>query len=165
MVGTKVRDRMKEAIIANTTLIAMGTNRKPATPERVNIGTKAMQMQSRETKAGCTICAAPSRMAVLTSLPCSRCQLMFSMVTVASSTRMPTASASPPRVIMFKVWPVSHSPISADSTARGIEMAMMTVERQLPRNIRIIRLVRPAASVPSRTTPLTAALTLVATDR
>ena len=30
---------------------------------------------------------------------------MFSMVTVASSTRMPTASASPPRVMMLSVWP------------------------------------------------------------
>ena len=128
--------------MANTTLIAMGTNRKPATPFSANIGTKTMQMQSSETKAGCTIWRAPSRIAVLTSLPCSRCQLIFSMVTVASSTRMPTASARPPRVMMFKVWPVAHSPLSADSTASGIETAMMTVERQLPRNSRIIRLVR-----------------------
>ena len=89
--------------MANTTLIAIGTNRNPATPWRANIGTKAMQMQSSETKAGCTIWRAPSIMAVLTSLPCSRCQLMFSMVTVASSTRMPTASASPPSVMMLSV--------------------------------------------------------------
>ncbi len=89
--------------MANTTASAMGTNRKPATPFSANIGTKTMQMHSRETKAGVTICWAPSRMAVLTSLPCSRCQLMFSMVTVASSTRMPTASARPPSVMMFSV--------------------------------------------------------------
>jgi len=67
MVGTRVRDRMKEAIMANTTLIAIGANRNPATPCSANIGTKAMQMQSSDTKAGCTICAAPSRIAVLTS--------------------------------------------------------------------------------------------------
>ncbi len=52
MVGTRVRDRMKEAIMANTTAIAIGTNRKPATPSSANIGTKTMQMQSSETKAG-----------------------------------------------------------------------------------------------------------------
>ncbi len=47
MVGTRVRDRTKEAIMANTTASAIGTNRKPAMPGRKNIGTKTMQMQSR----------------------------------------------------------------------------------------------------------------------
>ena len=37
------------------------------------------------------------------SLPASRLRLMFSISTVASSTRMPTASASPPRVMMLMV--------------------------------------------------------------
>ena len=55
MVGTSVRDRMKDAIIANTTANASGTNRKPATPGRKNIGTNTMQMHSSETKAGVTI--------------------------------------------------------------------------------------------------------------
>ena len=84
---------------------------------------------------------------------------MFSMVTVASSTRMPTASANPPKVMMFNVWPAAHNPASAAITASGIEIAMITVERQLPRNSRIIRLVRHAAMTPSRATPPIAALT------
>ncbi len=70
---------------------------------------------------------------------------MFSMVTVASSTNMPTASARPPRVMMLRVSPVAHSATSAVSTESGMEMAMMTVERQLPRKSRIIRLVSAAA--------------------
>ena len=37
-----------------------------------------------------------------------------------------------------------------DRTASGIEIAMITVERQLPRNSRIIRLVSAAAIMPSR---------------
>src|SRR3954466_5449662 len=41
----------------------------------------------------------------------------------------------------------------------GIEMAMITVERQLPRNSKIIKLVRIAAIAPSKATPLTAART------
>src|ERR1700757_838785 len=105
MVGTRVRDRTNEQIIANMTASAMGTNRKRATPSRKNIGTNTMQMQSSDTKAGVTICSAPSMMAGSTSLPCSRCQLMFSIVTVASSTRMPTASARPPSVMMLSVSP------------------------------------------------------------
>ena len=84
---------------------------------------------------------------------------MFSMVTVASSTRMPTASARPPRVMMLSVWPSADSAAIDASTASGIEVAMITVERQLPRNSRIIRLVRAAAMTPSLTTPEIAAFT------
>ena len=45
------------------------------------------------------------------------------------------------------------------STASGIEMAMITVERQLPRNNRIMTLVRAAAMTPSWATAAIAALT------
>ncbi len=133
---------MKEPISANTTASAMGANRKPETPGRKNIGTKAMQMQSSETKAGTTICWAPSRIACGTVLPFSRCQLMFSMVTVASSTRMPTASASPPKVMMLRVWPSADSRAMENRIASGIETTITRVERQLPRNNRIIRPVK-----------------------
>ena len=63
---------MNDAIIENTTDIASGTNRNPATPGRKNIGTKTMQMHSSDTNAGVTICAAPSTIARSTGLPCSR---------------------------------------------------------------------------------------------
>ncbi len=150
---------MNEQAIADMTASAIGTNRNRATPVRKNIGTNTMQMQSSETNAGVTICAAPSMIAVSTSLPCSRCQLMFSIVTVASSTRIPTASASPPSVMMLSVSPSAQSTAIEPSTESGIEIAMMTVERQLPRKMRIMRLVRAAAMTPSWMTLLTAALT------
>jgi hypothetical protein len=50
---------------------------------RKNIGTKTMQMQRVETKAGMVICSAPSRIAGSRSFPSSRCTLMFSMATIA----------------------------------------------------------------------------------
>ncbi len=61
--------------------------------------------------------------------------------------------------MMLMVWPNAASAISDDSTASGIEIAMITVERQLPRNSRIIAAVRPAAIKASRTTPRIAELT------
>ena len=64
IVGTSVRDRKNEQIMANITASAIGTNRKRGTPSRKNIGTNTMQMQSSETKAGVTICRAPSMIAV-----------------------------------------------------------------------------------------------------
>ena len=57
---------------------------------------------------------------------------MFSIVTVASSTRMPTASARPPSVMMFSVSPSADSAMIEPRIASGIEVAMITVERQLP---------------------------------
>ena len=63
---------------------------------------------------------------------------MFSIVTVASSTRIPTASARPPSVMMLIVSPSALSTMSDVRIDSGIEIAMMRVLRQLPRNSRII---------------------------
>ena len=45
--------------------------------------------------------------------PGARCVWMFSIATVASSTRMPTASARPPSVMTLIVWPAPQSAITA----------------------------------------------------
>src|ERR1700760_2106544 len=61
-VGTTVRERRQEANMANTTAPASGTKRYFAVPERKKIGTKTIQIQRVETKAGTAIWAAPLRM-------------------------------------------------------------------------------------------------------
>ncbi len=83
---------------------------------------------------------------------------MFSIVTVASSTRIPTAKARPPSVDKLSVSPIADSVAIAASTDNGMETAMMMVERTLPRKRRIMRLVSAAAITPSRMTPPIAAL-------
>ncbi len=80
-------------------------------------------------------------------------RLMFSIVTVASSTRIPTASASPLRVITLSVCPRAARQMIEHSTASGMEVAMISVLRQLPRKRRIMSAVRQAAMVASRMTP------------
>ena len=85
--------------------------------------------------------------------------LMFSIATVASSTRTPTASARPPSVMMLIVSPSAPSTMREARIDSGIEVEMMSVLRQLPRNSRIMSAVSPAASTASRTTPLMAART------
>ena len=50
---------------------------------------------------------------------------MFSIVTVASSTRMPTASANPPSVITLMVSPITERTVNEVSTASGIVTAMI----------------------------------------
>ncbi len=86
---------------------------------------------------------------------------MFSIVTVASSTRMPTASARPPKVMMLMVWPSKLSTMTEVRIDSGIDTAMISVLRQLPRKSRIISAVRQAAITASRITPATAALTKI----
>ena len=73
---------------------------------------------------------------------------MFSMTTVPLSTRMPTASAKPPSVMVFSVWPPTYMTRTAVMIASGIVAKMMSVRRQLPRNSRIIIAVNPAAISP-----------------
>ena len=48
-----------------------GYEQKARNPSRKNMGTKTMQMHSRETNAGVAICVAPSMIAVSISLPSS----------------------------------------------------------------------------------------------
>ena len=84
---------------------------------------------------------------------------MFSISTVASSTRMPTARAMPPSVMMLSVWPSAHSTMIDTRIDSGIEMATISVLRHEPRNSRIMRAVSPAAMAPSLSTPSTAACT------
>ena len=81
---------------------------------------------------------------------------MFSMVTVASSTRMPTARARPPRVMMLMVSPRKLSTMTEVRIDSGIETAMIRVLRQLPRKSRIISAVRQAAMIASWMTPVIA---------
>ena len=54
-VGTRVRDRIYEAIIAKITASAIGTNRNFGTPFRKNIGRNTMQIQRVETNAAAPI--------------------------------------------------------------------------------------------------------------
>jgi hypothetical protein len=84
---------------------------------------------------------------------------MFSIVTVASSTKMPTASASPPRVMMLMVSPSADRQAMEARIDSGIEMVMMSVLRQLPKNNKINKPVNAPAITASRTTPEMAART------
>ena len=55
---------------------------------------------------------------------------MFSIVTVESSTRMPTASARPPSVMVLMVWPSAESTAIEVRIDSGIETMTISVERQ-----------------------------------
>ena len=60
--------------------------------------------------------------------------------------------------MMLRVSPRAQRVAIEPSTDSGMDVAMIRVERKLPRNNRIIRLVSAAAITPSRITPPMAAL-------
>src|SRR6266849_163521 len=99
-----------------------------------------MQMQSVETKAGTAISCAPSRIACTSPFFIDACRWTFSIVTVASSTRMPTASAIPPSVMRFNVCPSRWSTVTDTRSESGIETSTINVLRQLPRKSSIMML-------------------------
>ena len=84
---------------------------------------------------------------------------MFSIETVASSTRMPTASARPPRVMMLMVCLVIQSATTALSSESGMLITTMKALRQSRRNSRIIKPVSTAPRAPSSVRPPMARVT------
>ncbi len=110
-VGTSVRERRYDASIASTTASASGRKRNRAGPVRSTTGKNTMQIVSVAARAGTAIwfalCSTTAvRWRGLPSAPgIAELRWMFSTSTVASSTSMPMASASPPSVMRFIVWP------------------------------------------------------------
>ena len=156
MVGIRVRERRYEASMAKTTASASGRNRYPEMPSKKRIGTKTMQILRVATKAGTAICCAPVRMVSRRLFPSGSRRLMFSISTVASSTRMPTARARPPRVMMLMVSPMAPSSRMETRMESGMEMPTIKVLRRLPRKSKIMTAVRAAAMTASFKTPCTA---------
>jgi len=154
IVGTSVRERKYEVSIAKTTAMASGTKRDFAAPAMKTTGTKTIQMHRVETSAGTAISADPSRIAAVTDFfIAERCRCTFSTATVASSTRIPTARAIPPRVMRLSVCPSAPRTMMETRSESGIETRTISVLRQLPRKRSIISPVSPAAMMASRTTP------------
>ena len=92
--------------MANTTARPSGVNRYLAGPSRKITDVKTQLMASVETRVGTAMPAAPCSVACGSGWPSSLSRRwVFSIVTVESSTRMPTASARPPRVMVLMVSP------------------------------------------------------------
>ncbi len=142
-----------------TTPSASGMKRNRAGPSSSTTGKKTMQMVSVAASAGTAIWAAPSRMATVSGFPMLRLRWMFSTSTVASSTSMPMASASPPMVMRLSVWPKRNMPTMPTRMASGMLVETITTPRQLPRKKRIISETRIEAMTASWSTLVMAART------
>ena len=104
---------MYDAIIENATASDSGTNNWRPTPTMKNDGTNTARMQNIESSRAMAVRLHASTTARARETPGDICVWMFSISTVASSTSTPTASASPPSVMMLMVCPVAHSIMTA----------------------------------------------------
>ena len=152
MIGVKVLDSTYDASIANTTASPSGVKRNFAGPSRNTTEVNTQPIASVETNVGTAIPAEPCSVAAARLTPSPRRRWVFSIVTVELSTRMPTASAMPPRVMVLSVSPRKYRTTIDVRIDSGIEIKTIRVDRHEPRNNRIISPVSPAAIAPSRTT-------------
>ncbi|MNZ88555.1 hypothetical protein D3C78_1074500 [compost metagenome] len=75
---------------------------------------------------------------------------MFSITTILSSTKRPTATATPPSVIIFRLMPDISSRYKVTASESGIETAVISVARRLRRNSKITIVANNAPSNTSR---------------
>ncbi len=152
-------DKRYEAIIAKPTASDKGTNIDRGAPCMKNAETNTARMQTMARNRGIAVWALPKRTARAIEGARPIWLWMFSISTVASSTRMPTASASPPRVIKLMVCPLSQSATMAAISARGIFRRTTIALRQSRKNTNTIRPTSTAPDAPSPTTPQIARVT------
>jgi hypothetical protein len=101
--GTSVLDSRYDAPIEKPTASDSGKNSDCAGPVMKNDGRNTAKTLSIAKRRGVATSRLAARIACARVWPSSRCTWIFSSSTVPSSTRTPTASASPPSVMMLIV--------------------------------------------------------------
>ena len=126
----------------------------------MNVGMNTDRMQSMANSRAVAVVEFARRAARAIESVWRICAWVFSRVTVASSTRIPMASANPPSDMILIVFPVSHRPTSAEVNDRGMLTSTTSTVRTSRRKIRIISPVSMAPISPSVATLLIAARTV-----
>jgi hypothetical protein len=119
--GTKVNPTRSEATWLTITATAIGVKTFCATPTAAKgIGAKAARVVATEKNTAPPTSSVPSNRLSFKGFPPSRWREMFSMITTAVSTSMPTPRAKPPRVKRFKVIPQRQNTLTVNKRARGM---------------------------------------------
>ena len=144
-----VNDTSRDAPRAMPTVIANGRSSSPLIPPTRASGTKtATVVRVDAVTAPATSLTEATMASGVSSGPVSR-RLMFSITTMESSTTRPTATVRAASVKMFSEKSPIHNPIIATSRDRGIDSAVMIVERNESRKTRMINTANVRPSAPS----------------
>src|SRR5438128_690187 len=120
-IGTSVKDNNKLAANEMITESDRGENKYFAVPVSKKTGTNTTLMHKVARNVGSPTSEAPLVMEDSRGSPRPRCRSMFSMTTVALSTKIPTARAKPPNVIVLRVWPPRYKITTAVTIDNGTE--------------------------------------------
>ena len=145
--GTNVLESRYDVIIAPPTASDSGTNRARTAPTMMNEGMNTERMHKSASRRGTAVSMFPWRTARDIDGVCSIWVWMFSISTVASSTRMPMARARPPRVMMLIVLPVKLRMTIDPRRASGMLRTTMITARKSRKNKSTISPVRPAPAL------------------
>ena len=157
--GTSVTEAAYEAVMAKSTARDSGMNKARASPSKNSAGVNTAAIHRSASKRGGAVSRLPSTTARDTRTPKPRRVWIFSISTVASSTRIPIAKANPPNVMRLSVCPHRCNPRTAASKAIGMVATTTSAPRQLRRKTSTIMPVRIAPKKASCVNESSAAVT------
>ena len=149
IIGVSVSDTTVEITMANASVMENSVNRRPTTPPMKNSGMKAAISDALIEITVKPIWRAPSMVARSGVMPCSRLRNTFSIMTMASSTTKPTATASAISEMLSIEKPATHISAKVPASASGTvtPAAMVAASRRRNRNTTIITSAMVASSV------------------
>ena len=103
IIGTSVIAVKSEQVSEKVTTLENCLNMTPAIPSMKSSGRKTASVVSVLAVIAMATSLAPLIAASSGGMPLSRSRVMFSSTTIELSTSMPTPSASPPSVMMFRL--------------------------------------------------------------
>jgi hypothetical protein len=135
--GVMVKETNSETSTAKVTVIPNWKKNRPTIPFITATGTNTATMENVVASTASPISAVASAAARRAGLPISRWRWMFSMTTMASSTRIPIDSDRASMVMLLKVKPITLMKAKVATTEVGIARALIRVARKSWRKIRI----------------------------
>jgi hypothetical protein len=137
--GVTVREMRNDANSEIEIVNVSGMKRSFVWPTRKIVGRNTMMVVIVAEKIGMATSRAASSTALRRGVPgMFRWRLMFSSSTIESSTRRPTASASPPSVKTLRVCPVKYMQMNESRIESGIAIEMMMVDVSERRKIKMM---------------------------
>ncbi len=158
--GTSVLDNRYEVIIEKPTASVSGMNSERTGSSMMKVGMNTERTQNMARRRAVAVAAPARRAARATDSVWSIWAWVFSIVTTASSTRMPMARANPPNDMTLSVWPASHNPTREPVRAKGMFNSTTITVRTSRRKSKIINPTSVAPIAPSVATDLIAARTV-----
>src|ERR1700685_561741 len=128
--GTTVSATKYEAKSETTPANAKGVNKNLLTPYNMVTGKKTTTVVKVAASTGSATSRPPVSAAAGSGSPSSMCRKIFSRTTTELSMRRDSASAKPPRTMLFTEFPVSCRTMKVASTESGMEKETATVARK-----------------------------------